>query len=40
MSRNFSLEPAPGTTEEFAGQLKREVERWAAVVKKAGVKLD
>jgi tripartite-type tricarboxylate transporter receptor subunit TctC len=34
------LEPAPGTTEEFAGQLKREVERWAAVVKKAGVKLD
>lgn len=34
------LEPAPGTPEEFAGQLKREVERWAYVVKKAGIKID
>jgi len=31
------LEPAPGTPEEFAQQLKREIERWAVVVKKAGV---
>lgn len=34
------LEPAPGTPEEFAQQLKREVERWAYVVKKAGIKLE
>jgi tripartite-type tricarboxylate transporter receptor subunit TctC len=34
------LEPAPGTPEDFARQLKREIERWAVVVKKAGVKIN
>lgn len=34
------LDPAPGTPEDFAQQLKREVERWGYVVKKAGVKVD
>jgi tripartite-type tricarboxylate transporter receptor subunit TctC len=34
------LEPAGGTPEDFAIVLKRDVERWAAVVKQAGVKLD
>ena len=34
------LEPAGGTPEDFAKVLKRDVERWASVVKQAGVKLD
>ncbi len=34
------LEPAPGTPEDFARQLRREVERWAGVVKQAGVKIN
>lgn len=34
------LEPAGGSPEDFAKVLKRDVERWAAVVKQAGVKLD
>jgi tripartite-type tricarboxylate transporter receptor subunit TctC len=34
------LEPAPGTPDEFTAILKRDVERWAKVVKQAGIKLD
>lgn len=34
------LEPAPGTPEQFTAILKRDVERWAKVVKQAGVKID
>jgi tripartite-type tricarboxylate transporter receptor subunit TctC len=34
------LEPSPGTPEDLGRQLKREVERWAMVVKQAGVKVE
>ena len=34
------LEPAPGTPDEFTAVLKRDVERWAKVVKQANIKLD
>jgi len=34
------LEPAGGSSEEFAVILKNEVARWSQVVKQAGVKLD
>ena len=34
------LEPAPGTPEDLGRQLRREVERWAKVVKQAGVKVE
>ena len=37
---NGGLEPAGGSPEDFAKVLKRDVERWATVVKQAGVKLD
>ena len=37
---SVGLEPTPGTPEDLARQLKREVERWAMVVKKAGVKVE
>jgi tripartite-type tricarboxylate transporter receptor subunit TctC len=34
------LEPSPSTPEESAAMLKREVERWAKVVKQANIKID
>ena len=34
------LEPAGGSSDEFAVILKNEVARWSQVVKQAGVKLD
>jgi tripartite-type tricarboxylate transporter receptor subunit TctC len=34
------LEPAGGSSEEFAAILKNEVARWSQVVKQAGVKVD
>jgi tripartite-type tricarboxylate transporter receptor subunit TctC len=34
------LEPSPSTLEETAAMLKREVERWAKVVKQANIKID
>lgn len=33
------LEPAPGTPREFEDTLRRELTRWAAVIKTAGIKL-
>jgi tripartite-type tricarboxylate transporter receptor subunit TctC len=38
--RGFAADPAGNTPAEFAAFLKADRERWAAVVKKAGVKLD
>jgi len=38
--RGFAADPAGNTPAEFAAFLKTDRERWAAVVKKAGVKLD
>ena len=34
------LEPQPGTPDAFTAILKRDVERWAKVVKQAGIRLD
>jgi tripartite-type tricarboxylate transporter receptor subunit TctC len=34
------LEPAGGSSEEFAAIIKNEVARWSQVVKQAGVKVD
>jgi tripartite-type tricarboxylate transporter receptor subunit TctC len=34
------LEPAPGTPDEFTAVLKRDIERWANVVRQANIKLD
>jgi tripartite-type tricarboxylate transporter receptor subunit TctC len=34
------LEPAPGSPEQFTAVLKRDVERWAKVVKQAGIKIE
>ena len=34
------LEPTPGTPEDLGRQLRREVDRWAMVVKKANVKIE
>jgi tripartite-type tricarboxylate transporter receptor subunit TctC len=34
------LEPSPGTPDAFAAILKRDVARWAKVVKQAGIRLD
>jgi tripartite-type tricarboxylate transporter receptor subunit TctC len=37
----IALQPLPGSTpDSFAGYVKSEVERWAVVVKNAGVELD
>jgi tripartite-type tricarboxylate transporter receptor subunit TctC len=37
----IALEPLPGSTpDSFAAYVKTEVDRWAAIVKKAGVELD
>ena len=37
----IALEPLPGSTPDgFAAYVKTEVDRWAAIVKKAGVELD
>ena len=33
-------EPAPGTPEQLAAQLKNDHAKWGAVVRAAGVKLD
>jgi tripartite-type tricarboxylate transporter receptor subunit TctC len=38
--RGFAADPVGNTPAEFAAFLKSDRERWAAVVKKAGVKLD
>lgn len=37
---NEGLEPAPGTPENFAEVLKRDVERWKQVVREANVKAE
>ena len=34
------LLPMPGTQEEFTAFVKKDMERWAAVVKAAGIKVD
>ena len=34
------LLPTPGTNEEFIGFVKKDMERWAAVVKAAGIKVE
>ena len=34
------LEASPGTPEDLGRQLKTEVERWAMVVKQAGVRIE
>ena len=37
----MALEPLPGSTpDSFAAYVKTEVDRWAAVVRKAGIELD
>lgn len=36
----FGAEPAPGTPEEFSRFIGREIEKWAQVVKTAGVKIN
>ena len=35
-----SIEPAPGTSEQFAALIRQETEKWARVVKTAGVKIE
>jgi tripartite-type tricarboxylate transporter receptor subunit TctC len=34
------LEPTPGTPDQFMAILKRDIERWAKVIKQAGIKID
>jgi tripartite-type tricarboxylate transporter receptor subunit TctC len=37
---NLGFEPAPGSAEEFAAYLRKEVSSWANIVRTAGVKQD
>src|SRR5690606_38315038 len=37
---NAGLEPTPGTREAFAAVLRRDIERWAQVVKQAGITIN
>jgi tripartite-type tricarboxylate transporter receptor subunit TctC len=37
---NIGFEPAPGSTEEFAAYLRKEVANWANIVRTAGIKQD
>ena len=36
----LGIEPEGSSPEEFAAQTRREIEKWAKVIKAAGVKLD
>ena len=38
--RNLGVEPAPGTSAEFAAYIQSETVKWAKVIKTAGIKLE
>ena len=37
---DLGFDPIGGTPEQFAANIKSETEKWARVIKNAGVKLD
>jgi tripartite-type tricarboxylate transporter receptor subunit TctC len=38
--RNLGVEPAPGKADEFEAYIKSETQKWAKVIKSAGIKID
>ena len=38
--QNDGMSPAPGTPEQLAEQIRKEIELWRQVVQRAGVKLN
>ncbi len=38
--RNLGVEPAPGTAQQFDAYIRAETQKWARVIRQAGIKID